>query len=213
VPHDCFAMKVPTYVHDTALPQNQQGSSVVTPNPASSQASPEEGALRYLCSPCHTSYVQPQGLGRHIRTVHNPNLCFRCEFRWGRPYEYRNHLQKKHPDVDPDTILGKALGSRRRATILTEYLPQQPSVSLPAVEQGQQNRTESQPNPLAPPSESPAPAGVTSVSPPTGSSGDYNSQPFYAEQTVTMEEHAEPMNDLDISFQGGQFELEQSFFT
>jgi hypothetical protein len=83
-------------------------------------------------------------------------------------------------------ILGKAPGSRRRTTTLTEHLPQQPPVSPPAVEQDQQNWAESQPNPSVPPS--PAPAGVSSVSPPSVSSVDYNSQPVYAEpeQTVTM---------------------------
>jgi hypothetical protein len=156
-----------------------------------------------LCSICLTSYIQPQGLGRHIRTVHNPNLCFRCEFRWGRPYEYLNHLRKKHPDVDPDVILGKAPGSRRRASILTEYFPQQPPLSPPAVEQDQQNWAESQPNPSAPPS--PAPAGVTSVSPPAVS---YVTYPLAMLQSI--EEHAEPMNN---SLQDGQFGLEQSFST
>jgi hypothetical protein len=130
-------------------------------------------------------------------------------------------------------ILGKAPGSRRRATILTEHLPQQAPVSPPAVEQDQQNRAESQPNPSALLS----PAGDTSVSPRAVSSTDHNRQPVYAEQTVTMDEHeyahgpelldatyilamllsaearAEPMSDLNISLQGGQFGLEQSFST
>jgi hypothetical protein len=141
-----------------------------------------------LCPICHKGYAQRQGAWLHIRTVHNPNpkKCFLCEFTYARPYEYRGHLRKKHPGVNPDVILGKAPGSRRRTTTLTEHLPQQPPVSPPAVEQDQQNWAESQPNPSVPPS--PAPAGVSSVSPPSVSSVDYNSQPVYAEpeQTVTM---------------------------
>lgn len=191
-----------------------------------------------MCSICHTSYAQRQGAWRHIRTVHNPNpkQCFLCEFTWARPYEYRNHL-KKHPGVDPDLIIGKAPRSRRRVTIATEHLPQQPPVSPPAIEQDQQNWAESQSNPLAPPS--PAGARCTSVLPPTVSSVGYNSQHVYAEpeQTVTMDKHeyahgtkfpgdpyplamlpsseecAELMNDLGMPAQGGQFWLELSFLT
>ncbi|KAF8496789.1 hypothetical protein F5888DRAFT_365132 [Russula emetica] len=241
-------MKAPSNVPGAALPQVLQGSSDLLPSLHSSlvyaearyltrsdalQASPEEVALRYVCFPCRRSYAQPQGLRLHIRTVHNPNQCFLCEFKWARPYEYRNHL-RKHPGVNPDSILGKPAGSRRRATIRTEHLPQQPSVSPPAVEQDQQNLAESQPNPSAPPSL--AGARDTSVPPPAVSSVDYNSQPVYAEQIVTMDEHeyahgsevldstypvaaamllsteerAEPMN---ISVQDGQFGLVQSFFT
>jgi hypothetical protein len=129
-----------------------------------------------VCSQCNTSYAQRQGYSLHVRTVHNPKSCFLCDFKWGRPYEYRNHLLKNHPGVDPDVILGKPAGSRRRATILTDALPQLPPVSLPVVGQDQRRRAGFQPNPSAPPF--PAPAGYTSLSP-----------PVYAEQTVTIDEH------------------------
>jgi len=131
-------------------------------------------------------------------------------------------------------ILGKAPGPRRRATLLTEHLPQQPPVSSPSVEQDEQIWAESQPNPSASPFL--AGARVASVSPPTVSSVDYTPQPVYAEETVTMdeyeydcahgselldptyplamllstEERAEPMN---VSLQDDQFGLEQSFST
>jgi hypothetical protein len=115
-----------------------------------------EGALRYVCSPCRTSYAQQQGLTRHIRKAHNPSLCLLCEFKWGRRYEYRNHLRRKHPGVDPDMILGKAPGPRRRATIRTGHVSQQPPVLPPAIEQDQQNwagstATHSPSNPETPP--------------------------------------------------------------
>ena len=90
--------------------------------------------------------------------------------------------------------------SCRRATILIEYVPQQLPVSR-----------------------------VISGSLSAVSSMDYNSQPVYAEQTVTMgkhkygtyppvmlpptEERVKPMNDsdLDTSLQDGQFGLGQSY--
>lgn len=197
-------METPTYVPDTALLQSQQRSSDLPPSPGSSQiiaeASPEGGgALRYLCPICRASYAQRQGVRRHIRTAHNPKpkQCFLCEFSWARPYEYRNHLKKKHRGVDPDLILGKPPRSRRRAIPLTEHLPQQPPVSPPAVKH-QQDCAESQPNP----------------------------QPVYADQIVTMDEQfldatyhfamlpstegrTEPINDLNISLQEhpGEFGL------
>lgn len=183
---------------------------------------------------CYASYAQRQGAWLHIRTVHNPKLsCSLCsEFKWARPYEYRKHLRKKHPDVNPDLILGKASGSRRRATITTEHSPQQPPVLPPAVEQDQQNWAKSRPNPSAPPS--PAGARATSVPPPAVSFVDHNWQPVYAGQTVTMNEHeytpgsealdaayrlAMPLSTEeraelnDISLQDGQSGLVQGFST
>ena len=84
-------------------------------------------------------------------------------------------------------ILGKAPGSRCRATIITEHLPQQLPVLPPTVEQDQQNWAESQPNPSAPPF--PIEARDTSVSPPAVPFMDCKMQPVYAEQTATMDEH------------------------
>ena len=167
-----------------------------------------------MCSKCHASYAQRQGAWRHIRRVHNPKSCFNlsCEFKWARPYEYRSHLKTRHPGVDPNLILGKAPDSRGRAIISTEYVPQQPPGSPPAVqiEQGQQNRDKSEPYPSTPPS--PTGARVTSVSPPAVSSVNYHSQHVYAEPRVTMdeykyvpshavllstEERVEPLNDWE----------------
>jgi hypothetical protein len=133
-------------------------------------------------------------------------------------------------------ILGKAPGSRCRATIITEHLPQQPPVLPPTVEQGQHNWAESQPNPSTSTQPSPAGARVTSISPPavsSMSSVDHNSQPVVYALTIdeheyahgsefldatyrlallTTEERAEPMNDSDVSLQDGQFGLEKKFF-
>jgi hypothetical protein len=136
------------------------------------QVSPETGK-RFLCSECRSSYAQRQGAWRHIRTVHKPEQCGLCEFKYARPYVYRDHLEKEHLIVNPDLILGKAPGSRGRATIREfELIPQQPPVSPPAVED-QQNWAVSRMYSPAPPSL--AGARVTSVSQPAVSSGDYNS--------------------------------------
>jgi hypothetical protein len=139
-----------------------------------------------VCSQCRRSYAQRQGLTRHIREAHDPSTCLLCGSKWGRRYQYRNHLKTKHRGVDPDIILGKAPGPRRGASIRTEHVPQQPTVSPPAVEQDQQNWAESQPYSSAPPS---AGTRVTSVSPHPVSTVDYNLQPVYAEQTVMIDEH------------------------
>jgi hypothetical protein len=138
-----------------------------------------------VCFLCPASYRQPQGRTRHIREAHNPSVCLFCDFKWGRRYEYRKHLKNRHPSVNRDRILGKPPRPRCGTTIRTEHLPQQPPISPPAVEQDQQNGAESQPHPPAPPS---AGASVTSVSPPAVSPVDYNSQPVYAEQTITVDE-------------------------
>ena len=108
--------------------------------------------------------------------------------------------RRSNPGVNPNIILGKAQVSRRRATILTEYVSQQLPVSR-----------------------------VISGSSSAVSSMGYNSQPVYAEQTVTMGKHeygtyppvmlppteecVKPMNDsdLDTSLQDGQFGLGQSY--
>jgi hypothetical protein len=56
-----------------------------------------------------------------------------CDFKWGRPEHYRNHLTKRHElDVAVvDEILGKPAGSRRRTTVIGRDLPQ--NVSPPAI--------------------------------------------------------------------------------
>lgn len=79
----------------------------------------------YSCDTCGKKYSQPQGVSRHRHAVHeNPHSCLRCDFEWCRPYQYRIHLKKWHPDVDPDNVLGKSAGSRCRSTIIGRDLPQ-----------------------------------------------------------------------------------------
>ncbi|KAH9968465.1 hypothetical protein BJV74DRAFT_889878 [Russula compacta] len=122
----------------------------------------------YSCSiqGCSKEYARPGGLGRHYREKHAPNLCMHCGvFKWGRPYLLREHIEKKHPDVDLDAALDKATGTSSR--IITGH-PQQQWVSPSAPEHDQWGCAESQPYPLtlppiSPPPMRPATCGVRSV--------------------------------------------------
>jgi hypothetical protein len=93
---------------------------------------------QFLCDDCGAKYVQQQGLNRHHREKHKPSLCMYCDAKWGRPYEYRDHLEKHHPNVDPDMVLGKAAGSRRRSACFASARHRPQQVSLPTIEHGQQ---------------------------------------------------------------------------
>ena len=48
-------------------------------------------------------------------------------FEWGRPYRFKEHLKKRHPNVDPDAVLDEATNIHRRATTIRRY-PLQTSV-------------------------------------------------------------------------------------
>jgi hypothetical protein len=89
---------------------------------------------QFFCDDCDAKHVQRQGFNRHRQEKHGhePRLCVYCDVEWGRSYEYRDHLEKHHPDVDPDMVLGKAAGSRRRSAYLVRRRSQQ--VSLPPIE-------------------------------------------------------------------------------
>ena len=75
---------------------------------------------------CGKRYSQPQNVSRHQREEHNnPHLCIvsGCEFEWTRPDEFRAHLNDCHHDVDPDKVLGKPAGARRRSKIMGRDIP------------------------------------------------------------------------------------------
>lgn len=89
------------------------------------QAGMHEALKRpYVCLTCGKRYAQPGGVRRHQRAKHNPNSCTYCDATWSRPYQYRDHLEKHHRDVDPDLVLGKPAGSRRRAEVIERGRPQ-----------------------------------------------------------------------------------------
>jgi hypothetical protein len=109
------------------------------PHQPCSAASPErpadmDEALKrpFLCDSCDKRFTQRQGLNRHRRT-HSPSWCIFCDATWSRSYQYRDHLEKDHPDVDADTVLGKPTGSIRRAAIMARDSQQQPKLSPLAV--------------------------------------------------------------------------------
>jgi len=79
---------------------------------------------RFKCDACDICYEQIQGLNRHLRKKHDPDLCMYCDFEWSRPYEYRAHLTKHHIGIDPDIVLGKAAGSRCRSAVMARRRPQ-----------------------------------------------------------------------------------------
>ena len=74
----------------------------------------------YCCDTCGKRFSQLQGINRHYREKHDPRLCLFCDVEWSRPYQYRDHLKTHHPDVDPDTGIGKTAGSRRGSQVLQE---------------------------------------------------------------------------------------------
>ena len=101
---------------------------------------------RYSCGVCKLDYKQPQGLKRHQREKHNSILCpYCCEFAWGRPYLFREHLVKQHPGIDPIVAIIEATRTRQIPTI-RRYLPQE-QASIPADEHDSFGRTEFQAHP------------------------------------------------------------------
>ena len=146
------------------MPQRSQKSG--NSSTAVSQRSPlrpdeRRGAPdgRHPCSICGRAYVQPQGVTRHHRDVHEVSPCMHCsDFGWHRRHQLQKHIEKQHPDVDLPASLGEVTRSRRRATIKENYLrqqraslatehartesrPRQSMQSLPAVA-GQSSRTQ-----------------------------------------------------------------------
>ena len=168
------------------------------PAAAGMRGAPE---LLYSCDACGERYAQRQGVSRHRRRAHNnPHSCLCCNFKWSRPYRYRDHLKKHHPDVDRDYVLGKPAGSRRRSTIIgrdrTHHL------SLPAVELGQLSPTAS-----AEPRQVQTEVALLGATKSTHASSlamspaVCNPQPKYAEQAITANEF-EHAGRLEYQFLG-----------
>jgi DNA-directed RNA polymerase subunit RPC12/RpoP len=103
----------------------------------------------FVCHTCGKRYAQPGGVTRHHRAKHSPNSCTYCGARWSRPYQYRDHLERHHRDVDPDLVLGKPAGARRRAEVIGRGRPQ--NVSPHVVERDRQSRAAPRRPPLRPP--------------------------------------------------------------
>lgn len=89
--------------------------AVVAPR-SSQRPTGMRGARRgpHSCDVCGKSYSQPQGITRHQKETHYVSFCAYCrDFRWGRRYKLRKHLEKRHPNVDVDVALNEATRTRR----------------------------------------------------------------------------------------------------
>ena len=85
---------------------------------------------QHMCNICGKEYAQRQGLTRHHRAKHEASLCIHChEFKSGRPYlrRLREHLERQHPEVDPNAAVEVVKRNGRRAT----YLARGPAPSYP----------------------------------------------------------------------------------
>lgn len=125
----------------------------------------------------------------------NPHLCLHCDFKWSRPYQYRIHLKKRHPDVDPDGVLGKSAESRRRSAIIGRDLP-----LPPPIEPGRQSRAESR-SPTLPRVPPPSVPNVTHDFQPAVTSVAYDHHPEQAELANTMPTHGDA-GGLGFQFPG-----------
>lgn len=139
---------------------------------------------QYLCDVqgCRKEYKQSQGLWLHYREKHSPNLCTYCGvFRWARPYRYREHLEKRHPEVDLKMVLDEARQTRHSATITAGY-PWQQQFSPSTPKHDRWGHAESQPYLL-----SSSALGVVKpppIFPVTVSVAHHNLQPGAAEPTI-----------------------------
>jgi hypothetical protein len=153
----------------------------------------------YLCGICGNAYAQPQGVTRHHREAHQVSVCIYCgNFRWGRPYQLRKHLKEQHPNVDPDTVLGGPIGSRRKVTQISKCSPQRVST----LEHDRRSHDEPRLCPQAP-----LPSDVIEFlllsPPPVISSLDYDPQPKPVEPMNTTQAHEDPRDLLlDATYTG-----------
>jgi hypothetical protein len=67
----------------------------------SSERPAKQHRVSHRCEICRKEFAQRQGVRRHQLEKHEPNYCPHCPtFRWGRLYLFKEHLKKKHPEVD-----------------------------------------------------------------------------------------------------------------
>jgi hypothetical protein len=162
---------------------------------------------RYSCGICKLDYKQPQGLKRHQREKHNFRLCpYCCEFAWGRPYLFREHLVNRHPGIDPIVEIIKATRTRQSPTI-RRYLPQE-QASIPADEHDSCGRTEFQAHPNLLTSSLSTVANHAPIFPPNTPSMTYDLQQK-DDHTISSstEEGAQPATNLNVSTRAVQIWL------
>jgi len=162
---------------------------------------------RYLCSICGKGYAQRQGVTRHQREVHKTNLCRHCPtFEWGRPYLLREHLERCHPDIDPDVELEEVKRNSHRATTSTTHLPRE-CVLPPTLAHSGRGDVVSQ---LRPSTLSlPPVTNFPPVSPHTFQKVDHDPQPELVESTILKSKREdarqlEALNSTEKSSQMGK---------
>ena len=190
----------------------------------SSTASPIPG---FLCH-CGKRFTRKGGLNLHYRKKHNPSQCSFCDFKWGRAYEYREHIEGCHLDINPDTILRKPAGSRKRTTPIARHPQQQQALPL-TVEHDESRYSEISPaSPHPPVFPSPEhPIGTPPVmpvahGPQLEDAGSLITTPEHASEDAhvpytdapssfpSIEEWAQLLNNLDNITQGYQTRLARS---
>ena len=190
---------------------------------------------QYSCNICRKVYAQPQGVTRHLREIHRASICAYCgDFEWGRPYRFKEHLKKRHPEVDPDAALDEAARIYRGPTTIRRHSQRQQRVLAPTPEYDRRSRHAEFKSNLKMGRLTPGPfaeAKVTPVTPSITSSASYDTQPksadstmmgrsepkdacqlrlldaasvHYASSSQAREEHGRTAIDLDISFQSEQ---------
>jgi hypothetical protein len=152
------------------------------------------------CNICGKVYAQSQGVTRHLRETHRASICAYCgDFEWGRPYRFKEHLKKQHPEVDPDAALDEAARIYRRPTTIRRHSQRQQWFLAPTPEYDRRSRhAEFKSNfkmrPLTP---GPlAEVKVTPVTPSITSSASYDTQPKTA--VSTMKGRSEPKDSYQL---------------
>ncbi|KAF8262175.1 hypothetical protein EI94DRAFT_1744165 [Lactarius quietus] len=84
-------------------------------NTTSSKQRAKQHRVRYRCNICRKEFAQRQGVRRHQLEKHEPNHFPHCPtFSWGRLYHFKQHLKKKHPEVDLETATLNMTGRQAR---------------------------------------------------------------------------------------------------
>lgn len=109
---------------------------------ASKKQAKQHTRVRHRCEVCHKGFAQKQGVTRHRLEKHEPNYCPHCPtFSWARLYRFKQHLKKKHPEVDIETAPLNVGRSRQSGPIDTadRTNPRSP-LSRPTVTSGHHSR-------------------------------------------------------------------------
>jgi hypothetical protein len=136
---------------------------------------------------------------RHLNREHKgPYRCLIpcCNSPWKRPYLYREHLELRHPDIDPDKVLGKRARSSRKSKIIGRDLA--PPVSPLTAEADEQSQAEPPQFPMTTPL--PAATNVTYSPSPALLFVTHDSQPEGSEPAVAALNHNVGISEIAVAF-------------